>query len=76
MTESNKPAFKAKSGSCEVALWNQKGANGDFRTVSMQRSYRDKDGNWQKTQTLRVNDIPDVVLCMQKAYEQDKLKTE
>ncbi len=41
----------------------------NLRSVSFQRSYRDKEGNWQTTASLKVNDLPKAVLVLNKAYE-------
>ncbi len=40
-----------------------------FRTVQIDRAYRDKDGEWQHTNSLRINDVPKAVLVLNKAYE-------
>jgi hypothetical protein len=32
--------------------------------------YRDAQGNWKNTQYLRLNDIPKLILALQKAYEE------
>lgn len=55
-------------GGVEVAVW-QNALESGFATVTMHRNYKDKNDNWQKTQSLRVNDIPKAVLALQKAYE-------
>ena len=40
-----------------------------YRTVSLQRSYKDKNGVWQHASSLRVNDLPRASLVLQKAFE-------
>lgn len=55
-------------GGIEVAVW-QNALESGFATVTLHRNYKDKNDNWQKTQSLRVNDIPKAVLALQKAYE-------
>lgn len=69
-----RPVFSQKIGSCEVAVWEQTGEKGNFLTVNMARNYKDKDGTWKKTNTLRVNDIPQIVLGLNKSYEFAKLQ--
>lgn len=40
-----------------------------LKTVTLQRSYRDKEGIWQHTTGgLRANDIPRAVLVLTQAY--------
>ena len=68
-----KPVQSFKSGAIQVAIWENesKGPNGPFKyqTVSFERRYKDKDGNWQSTNKLRINDIPRATTILQKAYE-------
>ena len=50
-------------GFAQRSIWEQdfdrEGEKLTVRTVSFQRSYLDKDGNWQQTNNLKVNDIPE-----------------
>lgn len=74
MSQRNAPVFSARAGDCEVAVWEQEGKNGSFLTVTSQRNYKDvATGDWKKTNTLRVNDIPKMQLLLGKAYEYAKL---
>ncbi len=68
------PEKKFSTGSVSATVWQNTGKsrNGEevsFRTVSFQRSYKDKEGNWKTTSTLRTNDLPKAALVIQKAYE-------
>lgn len=67
------PEITFRHGSCSASIFENEYANKDgaftVRTVSFQRSYRDKQGNWQKSTNLRVNDIPKAILVLNKAYE-------
>jgi len=70
----NYPEKKFSTGSLVAAVWENQGKNkeGDdvsFKTVSFQRRYKDKNGEWQSTNTLRINDLPKASLVLQKAYE-------
>ena len=70
----NMPEKRFSTGAISATVWQNQGKSkeGDavnFRTVSLQRRYKDKEGNWQSTSTLRVNDLPKVALVVQKAYE-------
>lgn len=40
-----------------------------MRSVSFQRRYMDKNGEWQSTSHLNVNDLPKAVLALNKAYD-------
>ena len=39
------------------------------KTVVLQRTYRDNDGNFQHTANFRANDIPKAILALNKAYD-------
>ena len=70
----NTPEKKFSTGVITATVWqNQgRGRNGEvvsFRTVSFQRSYKDKNGVWQNSNSLRVHDLPKASLVLQKAYE-------
>lgn len=73
------PEHKFKAGSVSATIWlnegkDSEGRQSSFRTVSFERSYLDKAGNWQTTNTLRVTDLPKAVLVLSKAYEHLILK--
>ena len=67
------PEITFRHGLCSASIWEQdfdrEGEKLTVRTVSFQRSYLDKDGNWQQTNNLKVNDIPKAIICLQKSYE-------
>lgn len=73
MAETNKPEKKFSFGGITATVWKNtiKGPNGDFdvRNVDIQRSYKDKDGNWQNSPSLRQADLPKAMVALQKAYE-------
>ena len=61
----SQPEITFRHGLCSASIWEQDfdrdGEKLTVRTVSFQRSYLDKDGNWQTTNSLKVNDIPKAV---------------
>lgn len=70
----NKPEKKFSTGAISATVWNNAGASKtgeavEYRTVVLQRSYKDKDSNWQTTHSLRTNDLPKAALVLNKAYE-------
>ena len=68
----NKPVKKFQAGGVSCAVWENQG-NGDnqsaYLTVTIDRRYKDKDGEWQSTSALRQNDVPKGLLVLQKAYD-------
>ncbi len=70
----NIPEKKFSTGGLSATVWENQGKSKtgeevSFRTVSFQRRYKDKNGDWQSTSTLRINDLPKASLVLQKAYE-------
>ena len=67
------PEKKFKVGACtasvfvnEVATENGKTA---MRSVSLQKTYKDKEGNFQHSSSFRANELPKAILALTKAYE-------
>lgn len=71
--EKNAPVMKIQAGAIQVAIWANKGQrDGEettFNTVSIERSFKNKNDEWQNTNSLRVNDLPKAALALTKAYE-------
>jgi len=75
MVEGNKPEKKFSTGAISATIWKNAGTDKksgeptEFRSVNLDRRYTDKEGNWQSTNSLRLNDIPKASLVLNKAYE-------
>jgi hypothetical protein len=68
-SEKVKPEHE-KDGALSVTIWKNKSEKGfDYNTFSFQRSYKDKEGNWQNTDTFRKSDLLRVARLCQKAYD-------
>lgn len=71
--EKKMPEKKFSTGAISATVWENKGKidgkETTFKTVSFQRRYKDKEDEWQTTNTLRINDLPKAVLVLNKAYE-------
>ena len=72
--ENNQPEKKFSTGAISATVWKNTGKSKigeatEFRTISLQRAYKDKNDQWQHSATLRVNDLPKAALCLTKAYE-------
>jgi len=67
-TENKGPAKKFRAGGIKANVWKNAGETGEYYTVSLERSYKDKQGNWKSTSTLRVNDIPRAALVLEEAF--------
>ena len=72
----NRPIKKFRSGNIEAAIWlNEREVDGNivgFKTVSLRRSWRDRDQSiWRdETLNLRKGDLAKVLVVIQKAQEE------
>ena len=74
MESRNVPEKKFSTGVITATVWQNQGKSRtgesvSYRTVSLQRRYKDKNGVWQSANSFRVNDLPKAALVLQKAYE-------
>jgi hypothetical protein len=74
MEPKNKPEKHIKFGGVRVSIWKdvRKNAGGgafESRSVTLDRAYKDGNGQWQNTGSLRENDVPKAVAALQKAFE-------
>ncbi len=72
--EKNQPEKKFSTGAISATVWKNVRAGKDGKvfethTVNIQRRYTDKTGQWQSTNTLRVNDLPKVALVIEEAFK-------
>ncbi|MFH1613794.1 MAG: hypothetical protein ABIG61_01740 [Planctomycetota bacterium] len=68
-----KPIAKFKAGMVSAAIWeNQievKGKTVTMLKATVQRRYKDKDGDWKSSQSFSRNEIPLAIYCLQQAFE-------
>ena len=70
----NTPVKKFKAGAISATIWenqskDKQGEDISYNSVSFDRNYKDANGQWQKTSSLRMSDLPRAVLVLNKAYE-------
>ena len=70
----NQPTKRFRAGPIAATVWtnettNKDGEIGQYYTISLNRSYKDKEGAWQNTNSFRVNDLPRAQLVLNKAFE-------
>ena len=73
-TSRNLPEKKFRAGAISATVWknsgqSKQGENVEFRTISLERAYKNQAGEWQHTTSLRLNDVPRACVALQKAYE-------
>lgn len=77
-SEKNTPEKKFRAGAVSATIWKNEtvkdGKVMDYRTISFTRNYQDAKGEWNTTNSLRLNDLPRARLVLDKAYEYLVLK--
>ena len=71
---SDKPIKTFRAGTVASSVWsneslNQKGEIVEFRSVTLQKSYKDANDEWKQTSNLNLQDVPKAIACLQKAFE-------
>jgi hypothetical protein len=71
----NQPEKKFRAGAISATVWQNQGQSkktGEavtYRTISLQRGYKDKNDQWQNTNSFRINDLPRATVVLKQAYE-------
>ena len=70
--EKNQPEKKFSTGAISATVWKntreKDGKTFETRSISLDRRYTDKSGDWKSTNSLRLNDIPKARLVLEEAY--------
>ena len=66
---SNQPEKKFRAGAVSATIWKNQGEKGSYNTISLERGYKDKEGKWQKANSLRLNDLPRAAVVLEEAYK-------
>ena len=70
----NQPMAKVKSGSVEVAVWENKSEKQlIWHTVTIQRHYK-SDGKWNNTNNFRLRDIKDIITALEQVNEKMRVR--
>ncbi len=77
--DKNTPEKSFRASPISATIWTNEAVGKDgetrlFRTITLERSYKDKEDNWKKTHSLRVNDLPKATLVLNKCYEYISIK--
>jgi hypothetical protein len=70
----NSPIQKFSAGAVTATVWENNGTSKEgqpvnYKTISFDRRYKDRAGEWKSTSSLRVTDIPKAVVVLNKAFE-------
>lgn len=66
--------YKAKIASLRLEVWENNtekdGEKGTFNSITLERSYKDNDDNWKRTNQLRERDIGSAIALLQNVQQQ------
>ena len=65
----NKPVKQFRIGLISAAVWRREAGGNTFHSVTIDRSYKDEDGNWQRTNSYDVGDLFIVKILAEKAAQ-------
>ena len=67
------PVKKIRAGQVSCAIWeNEIRVDGHDRTIlkaTIERRYKDRDGEWKSSGSFSRTELPLAIHCMQKAFE-------
>jgi len=67
-SERQPPIQRFRVRSVSASVWvNTAGHGGRFHTVTLDRSFKNRDGGWSRARSFRVSDLPDAIAVLQKA---------
>lgn len=69
------PEQKYSASGITATVWTNTKDGKTFRTVSFDKRYKDKEGNWKSTNSLHVSDLPKAIMVLGKAFEYAALKS-
>ena len=76
MEENQKPMKKIRVGVISATIWENTSVEGKkFPNITLERAYKDAEGAWKHTKSLRQNDLPQATLALQEAYRFLALQT-
>lgn len=66
--EKQKPLASHRAGTTEIAVWKRKNEHGTFYDVTHSRSYKDQNGDWQKSKSIPEQDLLKTAQLFEKAH--------
>ena len=65
----DKPVDSLDAGNIRASIWENKGQNGKYHSVTFSKSYQDKEGNWQRSSNFNKTDVLKLSHVASQAYE-------
>jgi hypothetical protein len=72
--DKGRAVHKVRLGALQVAVWSNEHIPEDgemrvFDTITLERNYKDKNDEWQKTSQLRESDLGEAIALLQNAQQ-------
>jgi len=69
----DKPVAKFEAGAIQAAIWvnsrkDKDGKSYNMPSVTIQRTYKGKDGEYARTSSLMLNDLPKAIIVIDQSY--------
>jgi len=65
----DRPGDVLRDGALKAVIWRNQGAQGDYYTTRLSKTYTDRNGNFQDGQSFSKSDLPKLGILATKAYE-------
>lgn len=66
--QSKQPVERVRDSGITASIWENEGQNGPYHNVTLSRSYKDADGQYQNTDSFRKKDLPILMEVTREAY--------
>ena len=66
------PIAKVRNGGVTASIWENEQKDFTSYSITLQRSYKDNEGDWKNVNNLRTGDVYDAILSLQEAYKKVK----
>lgn len=67
-TKNTPPAKTIRYGRIEAAIWKRQGEQGPWYSVTLSRSYKDADDQWQRSDNLSRDDLLTAAKALDQAH--------
>ena len=65
----NKPIKKFKAGFIALNIWKSKDDTSNMHTVTVDKIYKDKEGNWKSSGSFLAQDLPTISMLSEMAFK-------
>ena len=70
-TDKKLPVYTVRAGQIKVTCWENEYDGKPVRSFNFTKSYKDKKGEWQETQTLFQNDLPKLTEALSECFRRE-----